>query len=93
MKHEQIHLIVTGRVQGVGFRYSTRQQATALGLSGWVRNTSDGRVEIEAAGETPALDTFLQWCHEGPPPAHVVAVELLSRNETGVARMGPFEIR
>lgn len=62
---------VHGRVQGVGFRYATRKEASRLGLQGYVRNEEDGSVFIEAEGEESALETFLQWCHRGPPMARV----------------------
>jgi acylphosphatase len=66
---------VSGRVQGVCYRASCRERAVALGLSGWVRNRSDGTVELEAEGSAEAIDALLEWCHEGPPGARVDAVE------------------
>ena len=70
-------------VQGVCFRYYTQTQATALGLSGWVRNRPDGSVEIIAEGETEALEQLREWCTHGPPHARVTAVkcELRQTNE------------
>ena len=67
----RIHLWISGRVQGVGFRYATRQQAGRLGLRGWVRNLSDGRVEILAEGEETAIGALVDACREGPPLARV----------------------
>jgi acylphosphatase len=70
------HLLISGRVQGVGFRASTYQQASALDLNGWVRNLPDGRVEVLAWGEAGAMARFLQWCQQGPLYARVTAVEV-----------------
>ncbi|MCB9914759.1 MAG: acylphosphatase [Planctomycetes bacterium] len=66
---------VSGRVQGVGFRYFAQAEAERLGLDGWVRNLPDGRVEFEAAGEERALEAFLAWLRKGPTFAHVSGVE------------------
>lgn len=60
---------VTGRVQGVFFRASTREQADALALSGWVRNEMDGTVSAVAEGEAAALNAWLAWIEAGGPPA------------------------
>lgn len=66
---------VTGRVQGVGFRHFTRSRAHDLGLTGWVRNETDGSVQVEAEGPRDVLDTFLDALRNGPRPARVVDVE------------------
>ncbi len=60
-----------GRVQGVGFRYATRQQALRLGLRGWVRNCDDGSVEARIHGEPARVRAMLEWLAEGPALAHV----------------------
>jgi len=65
---------VQGRVQGVWFRASTQEEAQRLGVSGWVRNTNDGDVEIFMQGQDDAVEELLQWCHHGPPGARVVEV-------------------
>jgi acylphosphatase len=70
----RLHLAVSGRVQAVGFRASTAEQARALGLSGWVRNRPDGGVEVEAEGPRPTVERLLAWCQHGPPHARVDAV-------------------
>lgn len=62
---------VTGRVQGVAFRWSTQRKAGRLGLAGWVRNLDDGRVEGVVQGPPDALDQMLEWLAHGPPPARV----------------------
>ena len=66
--------VVSGRVQGVGFRYFVRTRARAAGLAGWVRNCADGRVEACAAGSEGALREFEQWLKAGPPGSHVESV-------------------
>jgi acylphosphatase len=70
-----IHCFVSGRVQGVCFRMSTEQQAKILGLTGWVKNLSDGRVEVMASGESALIDEFQQWLSRGPTMAKVLNVE------------------
>ena len=70
--------VVTGRVQGVGFRYSTVREARRLGLSGWVRNCDDGSVAGHAQGAAVPLDEFHRWLHRGPPTAAVTVVEWCS---------------
>jgi len=66
---------VFGRVQGVWYRASTRDQALQLGLVGWVRNLDDGSVETVACGTPEALDAFKAWLRQGPPAARVDRVE------------------
>ena len=64
-------VVAQGRVQGVGFRAFLRSQATGRGLSGWVRNLSDGRIETEVEGTCVLVDEFIQALKNGPPLAHV----------------------
>jgi acylphosphatase len=71
----QLHAVIRGRVQGVGFRYNAREAAQRLSLNGWVRNLADGTVETVAVGPQNALETYLNWLHEGPPGARVAAVD------------------
>ena len=87
---KRLRVIVSGRVQGVFFRAHTEEKARALGLSGWVRNSADGRVETIAAGEPALLQTFLEWCHHGPPAAKVTHIE--SRWETATGEFQSFQI-
>lgn len=72
---DRLHVYIEGRVQGVGFRYSTLEEAARLGLAGWVKNLDDGRVEAEFEGPRPTLEALLVWCHHGPRGAWVSAVE------------------
>lgn len=66
---------ITGRVQGVAFRYWTRGEATRLGLSGWVRNEADGSVRAFFAGDPAAVNKMVDLCHKGPSAARVVSVD------------------
>jgi acylphosphatase len=65
---------VSGLVQGVFFRASTRQQANELGISGYARNLPDGRVEVLIVGQAPAAARLMEWLHRGPPAARVTEV-------------------
>ncbi len=67
----QVHLVLSGRVQGVGFRYYALRAAQRLNLHGWVRNLSDGSVELEAEGPREALEAFASEMRSGPPSAQV----------------------
>lgn len=69
------HYVIHGRVQGVFYRQSARAEATRLGLSGWVRNLPDGRVEAVASGTADALVAFERWLATGPPRAEVAGVD------------------
>jgi acylphosphatase len=73
------HVIVSGRVQGVWFRESTRQEAERLGLAGWVRNLPDGNVEAVFEGPVDAVNEVTEWCRQGPLRARVTSV--VPRNE------------
>jgi acylphosphatase len=79
----RVRLRISGLVQGVGFRWSTVQQAEALGLQGWVRNRADGRVECEAQGSASAVDAFIGWARRGPRHAEVEDVEVMEIAQQG----------
>ena len=80
---ERLEVIVTGRVQGVNFRYYTQREAERLGLRGLVRNHADGSVEVQAEGERPVLEKLLQWLKHGPPAAPVDNVSAQWRPAAG----------
>lgn len=69
------HAVISGRVQGVGFRYSASRVAVKLQLRGWVRNSSDGTVLVHCEGEPGQVTKFLKWLESGPPGAFVRQVE------------------
>lgn len=85
--------IVTGRVQGVGFRAATQDTARRLDLAGWVRNRSDGSVELVAAGTDDVLDRLTQWLHDGPAAARVDAVEQTPTQAPDHDLPRPFAVR
>ncbi|HTH55466.1 MAG TPA: acylphosphatase [Cyclobacteriaceae bacterium] len=88
MKH--VNIRVSGSVQGVFFRASTKQQADFLGLKGFVKNERNGDVYIEAEGEESQIAEFLKWCRRGPTRARVDSVEV---EESGLKNFGDFDVR
>ncbi|GGE64414.1 acylphosphatase [Nesterenkonia cremea] len=86
---------ITGRVQGVAYRASAKDEADELGLIGWVRNTDDSAVELLVAGEGPAVDSLLRWTEDGPAAAQVSSVETreASEQELQTLPQAGFEIR
>ena len=90
MEPIRAHVLITGRVQGVGFRFSTGDMAAVYKLNGWVRNLPDGRVEAVFEGDRPAVEAMLAWCHKGPPHAHVQQVAVTYETLEG---LNGFEIR
>jgi len=87
----RFHLFVSGRVQGVFYRRDARREALKLGLTGWVRNLPDRRVEAVVEGEDVRVEEFIRWCWEGPAMAIVRGVEELKEDPTG--EFGTFSIR
>ena len=75
----RVHVVISGRVQGVWFRASARDKAQQLGLTGWVKNTSEGNVEAVFEGEEKLINEMLDWCHHGPPLSEVKNVEIKKR--------------
>ncbi|MBX9767970.1 MAG: acylphosphatase [Bdellovibrionales bacterium] len=84
-------IFVSGRVQGVGFRFHTFQKASSLGVVGWVRNLPDGRVEVQAQASDSIMAELIRWLHAGPPAARVDAVSVRDLPSGGVFQT--FEIR
>lgn len=83
MANIRAHVFVEGHVQGVFFRAETRAAAAGLGLTGWVRNLYDGRVEAVFEGDEAAVERAVAWCHTGPPHASVTRVEVVRERCTG----------
>ncbi|NJK63739.1 MAG: acylphosphatase [Synechococcaceae cyanobacterium SM2_3_1] len=81
---KRVHLLISGQVQGVGFRAATEQMAHNAGVRGWVRNRTDGRVEAVFEGATPVVESMVRWCHQGPPAAQVEKVERWEEPVEGV---------
>ncbi|GGF44448.1 acylphosphatase [Marmoricola endophyticus] len=76
MSEYAVDLRITGRVQGVSYRYSCQQQAQRLGVAGWVRNEPDGAVTARAEGERDAVGALVEWCRGGPSGARVDDVQV-----------------
>ena len=87
---KRVHVLVAGRVQGVAFRYYTRREALSLGLSGWVRNLADGRVEAVVEGPASDVEVMVEWIRRGPPGARVDGLEV--QDEPPRGKSGKFEI-
>jgi acylphosphatase len=85
------HLQISGRVQGVGFRYSMQREAARLGLTGWVRNRRDGGVEALVQGNEEAVAALTEWARRGPAGAHVAALRVASAEAD--ASLASFEQR
>jgi len=83
-------VVVSGRVQGVGFRAATRSRAEARGISGWVRNRADGSVEAAFEGDPEAVEALVDFCRAGPRLAQVERVEVCVEPVEGLPR---FEFR
>ncbi len=73
----RVHVFISGKVQGVFFRSSTKEKARELGLTGWVRNLDDGRVEAVFEGEKEAVGKMADWARRGPGNAKVADVEVI----------------
>ena len=86
----RVHVWIRGRVQGVWFRDTCSTEARITGVSGWVRNCADGRVEAVFEGPEPAVERMVRWCETGPPRAIVSEVE---RRAERVEHLSGFRIR
>lgn len=87
-----LHLVITGRVQGVGFRWYVREAAERLGLSGWVRNRADGSVEVAVDGSPAAQEQLVTVMRRGPRGAQVDDVERLSGDPVDPPISSPFRV-
>lgn len=88
---QELHLLVSGRVQGVSYRANAAAMAQRLCLAGWVRNLPDGRVELLAQGDDKSLKSLLAWAHQGPMMARVEHVE--ARWGEPAQNLAGFEVR
>ena len=80
---EELHVTIEGMVQGVGYRHALRAHASNLGLSGWVRNLPEGRVEARIEGPREGLEEMLSWCHKGPVLSKVLHIDSVWGDATG----------
>jgi len=83
MERSARHVTIAGRVQGVAFRWYTQERAEALGVTGWVRNLVDGRVEAWVEAEPAALESMLAYIRQGPSHAHVAECDVRERDPQG----------
>lgn len=90
MAIQHLDIVVTGKVQGVYYRASTKQKADELGVKGFVRNEPDGSVYIEAEASPETLKQFVEWCHHGPERAQVLHAEI---TEASLKNFVEFEVR
>jgi len=87
---KNVNVKISGKVQGVWFRASTKQKAEMLGLKGWVRNTSDGNVEAVFEGDEKQVDEIIDWCNQGPPLAEVKNIDVKTQD---IVNFDKFEIK
>jgi acylphosphatase len=83
MGQKRAHVFVSGKVQGVYYRATTREEAQERGVEGWVKNLEDGRVEAVFEGESDDVQDIVEWCHEGSSAARVDDVEVQWKEATG----------
>ena len=87
----RVHLVIHGRVQGVYYRATTQEEAQRLTLNGWVRNRSDGTVELVAEGPVEQVQALVEWCNRGPDLARVDRVDRFASEPIGLD--GGFHVR
>ena len=90
LTEQRCDLIISGKVQSVGFRYSVKLKAESLDLKGYVKNQRDGSVFVAVQGETVVVDDFVNWCYQGPPAADVCGIEKITR---GIEEFREFSVR
>lgn len=90
-ERKRLNCLISGDVQGVGFRWSARERALDLGVTGYVRNLDDGRVEIVAEGTEPSVEAFKDFCYRGPHGGTVAQVEISEQTPTG--EFDSFEVK
>lgn len=93
MAERRVRVVIDGRVQGVFFRDSIREHALAVGVSGWVRNRTDGSVEAVFEGDDRSVDSCISYCEAGPPRAVVSGIQCFDEELSEDAGSGRFEVR
>jgi acylphosphatase len=83
-RRKSCHVFVSGRVQGVGYRYSAAKAAAKYRILGWVRNNFNGSVELECEGSAKDVDNFISWLKAGPPGSRVTSVEIKEKQYQGI---------
>lgn len=91
IEEKAIYALVYGRVQGVGFRYSTANKGKALRLTGYARNMSDGSVEVVAEGDSPSIEKMIRFLKQGPPGSRVDRLDCKYKEVTGFYRRFSIE--
>lgn len=91
MKQVRLRILIEGRLQGRNFRFNAQRQATRLGLVGFIRNLSDGRIEIEVQGGEDKVEQMLTWCQEEPHSSQIYSI--LFRYDEPVNRYSDFSVR
>ncbi len=91
MKQVRMRILLEGRLQGLNFRYRTQRRAKKLGMTGFVRTLSDGRIEIEVQGSQDNVGKMLAWCQEEPQSSHIKTI--LYRYEAPTERYSDFLVR
>ena len=79
----QLHVLISGQVQGVWYRANTKQKADELGLTGWIKNTANGDVEAVFVGDESSVNEMMTWCRVGPPLAQVDNVRIIRKRVEG----------
>jgi acylphosphatase len=88
---QSVYVVISGEVQGVWFRASTKKKADELGITGWVRNTPDGKVDAVFEGDESQVNRMIKWCHQGPPLSKVEKVE--AKIQDPIKGFNSFKIR
>jgi acylphosphatase len=91
MNPVRMRVLIEGRLQGTNFRYYAQQQAQRLGIGGFVRTLSDGRIEIDMQGDNASVDQMLAWCHAEPHSSHIRTI--LYRYDDPLERTTDFSVR
>jgi acylphosphatase len=85
-----VHLLISGKVQGVFYRATAKEKALALNLNGWIKNTTDGNVEAVVSGDEAAVKAFVDWCRQGPDRAEVEHVSITPKPDDGLTGFQVF---